>query len=183
MNWEQYRLVMEKYAIKTDDMATEDAYFMATHMPFSQLEVYQGGRTSVPPKIWSEDRVFEELVCNPNDEHRLVIVRGDNGTGKSHLIRYLRGQWLPAQSPGEGACFCGSGRCRDSVRWYTARWRAGNGDRSCPPALWPSKRPGPSVPPPEPHHRRENADSRRQYGNFPDKSFPAYRFPPSVYLL
>ena len=93
MNWEQYRLVMEKYAIKTDDMATEDAYFMATHMPFSQLEVYQGGRTSVPPKIWSEDRVFEELVCNPNDEHRLVIVRGDNGTGKSHLIRYLKAKF------------------------------------------------------------------------------------------
>lgn len=93
MNWEQYRLVMEKYAIKTDDMATEDAYFMATHMPFSQLEVYQGGRTSAPPKIWSEDRVFEELVCNPNDEHRLVIVRGDNGTGKSHLIRYLKAKF------------------------------------------------------------------------------------------
>ena len=93
MNWEQYRLVMEKYAIKTDDMATEDAYFMATHMPFSQLEVYQGGRTSAPPNIWSEDRVFEELVCNPNDEHRLVIVRGDNGTGKSHLIRYLKAKF------------------------------------------------------------------------------------------
>lgn len=93
MNWEQYRLVMEKYAIKTDDMATEDAYFMATHMPFSQLEVYQGGRTSAPPNIWSEDRVFEELVCNPNDEHRLVIVRGDNGTGKSHLIRFLKAKF------------------------------------------------------------------------------------------
>lgn len=93
MNWEQYRLVMERYAIKTDDMATEDAYFMATHMPFSQLEVYKDGRTSAPPQIRSEDQVFEELVCNPDNEHRLVIVRGDNGTGKSHLIRYLKAKY------------------------------------------------------------------------------------------
>ena len=43
MKGEQYRSVMEKYAIKTDDMATEDAYFMSTHMPFSSLELFRGG--------------------------------------------------------------------------------------------------------------------------------------------
>lgn len=89
MRWEQYRSVMERYAIKTDDMATEDAYFMATHMPFSQLEVYQGGRTSTTPKILSEEEIFEKIICNANNEHRMIIVRGNNGTGKSHLIRYL----------------------------------------------------------------------------------------------
>ena len=45
MKWEQYRSVMERYAIKTDDMATEDAYFMSTHMPFSALELFRGGYT------------------------------------------------------------------------------------------------------------------------------------------
>ena len=58
MSWEQYRSIMERYAIKTDDMATEDAYFLATHMPFAQLEVYLGGRTSSSPKLFSEDEVF-----------------------------------------------------------------------------------------------------------------------------
>lgn len=90
MNWEQCRSVMERYAIKTDDMATEDAYFMATHMPFSQLEVYYSGRTSSPPKVMSEDEVFDNLIYNPENEHRMIIVRGDNGTGKSHLIRFLK---------------------------------------------------------------------------------------------
>ena len=90
MSWEQYRSIMERYAIKTDDMATEDAYFLATHMPFAQLEVYLGGRTSSSPKLFSEDEVFDNLVCNPNNDHRMIIVRGDNGTGKSHLIRYLK---------------------------------------------------------------------------------------------
>ena len=90
MNWEQYRSVMERYAIKTDNMASEDAYFLATHMPFSRLEVYVGGRTTSAPKLMSEDEVFENLIHNPNNDHRMIIVRGDNGTGKSHLIRYLK---------------------------------------------------------------------------------------------
>lgn len=90
MSWEQYKSVMEHYAIKTDDMATEDAYFMATHMPFSQLVVYEGGRTQSAPKMFSEEEVFTRLICNPDNDHRMIIVRGDNGTGKSHLIRFLK---------------------------------------------------------------------------------------------
>lgn len=93
MSWEQYKSVMERYAIKTDDMATEDAYFMATHMPFAKLAVYEGGRTQSAPKMFSEDEVFSRLVHNPNDEHRMIIVRGDNGTGKSHLIRFLKAKF------------------------------------------------------------------------------------------
>ena len=90
MSWKDYRSVMELYAIKTDNMASEDAYFLATHMPFSQLEVYAGGRTTSTPKLMSEDEVFDNLIYNPNNDHRMIIVRGDNGTGKSHLIRYLK---------------------------------------------------------------------------------------------
>lgn len=98
MKWEQYRSVMEQYAIKTDDMATEDAYFMSTHMPFSSLELFHGGyyepgNLSAPAKLMSEGEVFERLIYNPNNEHRMVIVRGEHGTGKSHLIRYLKGKF------------------------------------------------------------------------------------------
>ncbi len=93
MIWEQYRTVMERRAIKTDDMATEDAYFMATHMPFAQLEIYQGGRTTSPATLMDEEEVFEQLIYNPDNEHRMIIVRGDNGTGKSHLIRFLKAKF------------------------------------------------------------------------------------------
>lgn len=98
MNWELYRSTMERYAIKTDDMATEDAYFMSTHMPFSSLELYRGGyyeegKMPAPTKLLSEDEVFEELIYNPDNEHRMIIVRGNHGTGKSHLIRYLKGKF------------------------------------------------------------------------------------------
>ena len=90
MNWSEYLSVMERDAIKTDDMATEDAYFMATHMPFDQLEVIRGGQTSAKPMLMSEDDVFQKLIYNPNNQHRMIIVRGNNGTGKSHLIRYWK---------------------------------------------------------------------------------------------
>ncbi len=98
MKWEQYRSVMERDAIKTDDMATEDAYFMSTHMPFSSLELFRGGyyeegKMPAPASLMSEDEVFEQLIYNPDNEHRMVIVRGNHGTGKSHLIRYLKGKF------------------------------------------------------------------------------------------
>lgn len=94
MKWEQYRSVMERYAIKTDDMATEDAYFMSTHMPFSSLELFRGGyyeegKMPAPTKLMSEDEVFEQLIYNPDNEHRMIIVRGNHGTGKSHLVSAL----------------------------------------------------------------------------------------------
>lgn len=98
MKWEQYRTVMERYAIKTDDMATEDAYFMSTHMPFSSLELFRGGyyekgKMPAPTKQMSEDDVFDQLIYNPDNEHRMIIIRGEHGTGKSHLIRYLKGKF------------------------------------------------------------------------------------------
>lgn len=98
MKWEQYRSTMERYAIKTDDMATEDAYFMATHMPFSSLELFYGGyyeegKMPAPSKLLSEDEVFDQLIYNPDNEHRMITVRGGHGTGKSHLIRYLKGKF------------------------------------------------------------------------------------------
>lgn len=98
MNWERYRTVMERDAIKTDNIAAEDAYFFATHMPFSQLEIYQGGRTSQTPILMNEEEVFQNLVYNPENDHRMIIVRGDNGTGKSHLIRYLKAKFEKSPS-------------------------------------------------------------------------------------
>lgn len=92
MNWEQCIASLGK-VIKTDTMATNDRYFMATHMPFSQLEVIRGGLETGYKTVEHEDDIFDTLVANPDNVHRLVIVRGNNGTGKSHLIRYFQAKF------------------------------------------------------------------------------------------
>lgn len=93
MNWDRYSSVMEQYAIKTDVIASQDDYFMATHMPFSNLEVITGGNESGSTKLMTEEEVYQNLIYNPENIHRLIIVRGNNGAGKSHLIRWLRARY------------------------------------------------------------------------------------------
>lgn len=89
MNWTQAYTTMDSKVIKTDVIASEDAYFMATHVPFNNLEIVRGGQINSSGRAISEEQVYTELIYNPNNDHRFIIVRGNNGTGKSHLIRWL----------------------------------------------------------------------------------------------
>lgn len=95
MNWSLASATMEQRAIKTDVIASEDAYFMATHVPFANLEILRGGSQLVEGGSlhWSEEEVYQQLIYNPDNIHRMIIVRGSNGTGKSHLIRWLRARF------------------------------------------------------------------------------------------
>ena len=52
--------------------------------------MYEGGQTNKPPQLMDEERIFETLIRNPGNLHRMIIVRGNNGAGKSHLIRYWK---------------------------------------------------------------------------------------------
>lgn len=95
MNWSLACATMEQRAIKTDVIASEDAYFMATHVPFANLEILRGGNqlTEGGSLHLSEEEVYQNLIYNPDNIHRMIIVRGSNGTGKSHLIRWLRARY------------------------------------------------------------------------------------------
>lgn len=93
MDWRRALSRLERDVIKPDVMANTDADFLATHVPFDSLLVQFGGKTSATTKLWSEEEVFSNLVANTENQHRLVIVRGSNGAGKSHLIRWLRARF------------------------------------------------------------------------------------------
>ncbi len=95
MNWLSASTTMEQRAIKTDVIASEDAYFMATHVPFANLEIQRGGSQLITGGSlhWNEEEVYQRLIYNPDNIHRMIIVRGNNGTGKSHLIRWLRARY------------------------------------------------------------------------------------------
>lgn len=79
-----------KEIIQVDVMVNEEWDFVATHMPFNHLAVQSSGRTTAKTLEMSEAEIYQQLVYNPNDEHRMIIVRGRNGAGKSHLIRWIR---------------------------------------------------------------------------------------------
>lgn len=89
MNWEQCRSVMEQSVIKIDVMAADSAYFLATHVPFSNLELRTGWESGASAQYKNEEEIFTDLVCADDQLDRMIVVRGSNGTGKSHLVRVL----------------------------------------------------------------------------------------------
>lgn len=91
--------------MRTDATVAAEADFMLTHMPFNRLayykEMYRGSAygsefqhnllreneyADVPR--FDEQSVFEDLISNV-DQHKLFMIIGRNGSGKSHLIRWL----------------------------------------------------------------------------------------------
>ncbi|KJS03679.1 MAG: hypothetical protein VR68_00815 [Peptococcaceae bacterium BRH_c4a] len=89
MKWQEVQARLNDI-IQVDVMTGDEGDFSATHMPFNRLSVQHSGRTSDASTDMTEEEVYQELVYNPDDEHRLIIVRGPNGAGKSHLIRWMR---------------------------------------------------------------------------------------------
>ena len=75
--------------IKKDGTAVAKHYFMATHVPFEKLEVFNGGQNDIDAVIKTEEQLYNELIVGVNDRHQMNIVTGKNGSGKSHLICWL----------------------------------------------------------------------------------------------
>lgn len=70
-------------------VARED--FLATHTPFRQLK-YQG--IGMPEKTVDEEELLKRIFLELPDSHRFVVIRGDQGTGKSHVIRWLKEKYV-----------------------------------------------------------------------------------------
>lgn len=74
-----------------DAVNTEQCDFLATHVPFSSIEIKNGSNSFLSKTKLSEDKLFE-LYFNSDkmyDKHQLIIVEGSSGAGKSHFIRWL----------------------------------------------------------------------------------------------
>lgn len=95
MNWDEVLARMESKLIKVDSMAVDDEYFMATHVPFYNLEVRKGGESGSESIQMDENSIYEELLIkNHKENSQMIIVRGVNGTGKSHMISWLHKRLL-----------------------------------------------------------------------------------------
>ena len=76
--------------IKTDATVVELQDFMATHLPFKKLKYYTSGIDSIKGKELEEEKFFYEFIDNTRDKHNFIVVQGDNGSGKSHFIRWIK---------------------------------------------------------------------------------------------
>lgn len=89
MNWTELSHRMERTVIKKDSTATDNQYFMATHVPFKDLEIIESGDMTTAPAHLSEEEIYRKYILNRANRHQMIIVRGQAGTGKSHLICWL----------------------------------------------------------------------------------------------
>jgi len=80
--------------MNTDAINVKKTFFFATHSPFSNLEfAYSGRENAVKNKI-GEEELYKKNIVEKLNVHHLIPVIGDNGTGKSHLIRWIHDKIL-----------------------------------------------------------------------------------------
>ncbi len=94
MSWIEFSDRMDQYVIKKDGTAVDNEYFMATHVPFKELEFIEFGDTDSKPINLTEESIYEKYIVNKSNKHQMIIVRGMNGTGKSHLICWMHNRFV-----------------------------------------------------------------------------------------
>ncbi len=76
--------------IKPDSITASDSDFLATHVKMNKLK--RPSSFAILPNTkqdYTEDDLFENIIMNPDNKHQMVVVYGQSGSGKSHLIRWF----------------------------------------------------------------------------------------------
>ena len=79
---------------RVDTIASSYGDFMATHVPFRDLEFIEFGDTQANAIHLNENQIYDQYIVNRANKHQMLIVRGTNGTGKSHLICWLHNRFV-----------------------------------------------------------------------------------------
>lgn len=75
--------------VRIDTITSSYGDFLATHVPFKQIQLQKVYDSSVTSKTYTEEQIYKKVVLNPKDQHQFVLVIGSSGAGKSHLIRWF----------------------------------------------------------------------------------------------
>lgn len=78
-----------KKLIQIEATATNIGDFMLTHVPFENLYLDEGRKKSI-----SENELLHDIILTNHDDHKFIMVQGGNGSGKSHLIRWLKEKYV-----------------------------------------------------------------------------------------
>ena len=84
--------IMKRIAkvIATNAISVDKSEFLATHTPFKNLKYTISGREVNNPKLVSEEDIFRQYILEEQAKHNFIVVQGDNGSGKSHFIRWIK---------------------------------------------------------------------------------------------
>lgn len=75
--------------VSTTALETSKADFLSTHMAFNNLKFESiSGNVSTSDEM-NEEVYFQNNIQRLREEHNLIIIKGNNGSGKSHLTRWL----------------------------------------------------------------------------------------------
>jgi len=77
--------------ICTDARYVSRENFLVTHTPFQQLTLKSSGMVD---RVLDEEAVLQEVLLQSVNKHKFIVVQGDQGTGKSHVIRWLMERYL-----------------------------------------------------------------------------------------
>lgn len=76
--------------IKPDSITVLQGDFLATHVALDKLYLLDKFEyTPSEKKNYSEEEIYKQYICNPENRHQFIAVYGKSGTGKSHLIRWF----------------------------------------------------------------------------------------------
>ena len=80
--------------VKPDSITASQGDFLVTHVEIKKLVLLN--KFELAPssqKYTSEDEIYNQFILNPNNRHQLIVVCGQSGTGKSHLIRWFEAKY------------------------------------------------------------------------------------------
>lgn len=86
--------------LRPDTMTTSRSDFLATHVAVNNIELYSkfdptdSSRSVRFQEAKSEEDVLSQFILRPDDNHQLLLVVGESGAGKSHLIRWFNERLL-----------------------------------------------------------------------------------------
>lgn len=76
--------------LNTEALRTQRAVFLAVHTPVEEFSVH--GSQASDLEAHTEQELLS-VLSRPGRQHAFCVVRGEPGSGKSHLIKWLRVQW------------------------------------------------------------------------------------------
>ena len=104
--WENDRI---DQVINKEAASVDRSTFLATHMPLRNITNLRTPRHLANP---GEDGLLQEIMrCATENEHAFVVVEGIPGSGKSHLIRWLKERYASEQDQREGVLFIERAQC------------------------------------------------------------------------